>query len=322
MSWDVRKPVCPVALPENEFPVSRSQSPMKSLYSPLPSPPNHPATATSSSLVQPAEAAIERNMEASMATSSGNSTSTEAENSKGPVVEAVPSIDSTLQRSDLVGSASSVSSSEDKAKKRSRKRRARPHALQLQLKPAPTLPLQVSVTDSHAKAAPRPEEPETDPWLSGVAEASLEEEAEIAWREAEAAVEAEDAREECLWRRLSVGEDIAADDDTTFCSPRETSALSNSGSHSSLTSPSKQSLPKYRLLHEKLSTPRQKLTAADLRRKHERAEANRLRSEQEKLDKLSEKKRLREERQRERDRERKEREERLGENSLAYLDYE
>lgn len=309
MSWDVRKPVYPVALPENEFPVSRSQSPMKSAYSPLPSPPNHAATATSSSLLQSSEVSQDVNPEDSKEVVAEDSNITEAECSKDPVVESEPSNDSAPLKS---GSAGSVSSSEEKAKRKARKRRARPPALQLHTTSAPAPLLQVSVPDLPVEARPRAEEAETDPWLGGDAEASLKEESELAWREAEAAVEAEDAREERLWRRLSVGEDIATDDDTTFGSPRETSALSTSGSHSSLTSPSKPSLPKYRLLHEKLSTPRQKLTAADLRRKHERAEANRLRSEKEKMDRLSEKKRLREERQRERDRERKEREERLG----------
>ena len=298
MSWDVRKPVNPVALPENQFPISRSQSPLTSSYSNLPSPSNPvydtPAAPTVTSKASEIEESTQKEEE-EVALDHG-------------MVHDKPEEPKPGNSSVSAGSTGSVSS-EDKSKRRSRRRRSRSHshtnAVPRKIDPVPRL--QVSVTGPH-------DEQETDTWLSGVVETSLAEEAEIAWREAEAAVEAEDAREERLWRKLSVGEDIATDDDSAFCSPRDTSGLSTSGSHSSLTSPSsKQTLPRYRLLHEKLSTPRQKLTAAELHKKHERAEANRLRSEREKMDRLSEKKRLREERQRERDRERREREERLGE---------
>ena len=141
------------------------------------------------------------------------------------------------------------------------------------------------------------EDLETDTQLQEVELAS-----ELAWREAEAFVDRESAREEREWRRMSQEESDLLEN-SQMSSPKENGLMSSTslllsmnssqdGSSRSSSvpcspcSPSKRPFPRYKRLHEKLSSPNNPwkgLSATEAREKHmlrqHTAEQNRSRNE-------------------------------------------
>lgn len=112
-------------------------------------------------------------------------------------------------------------------------------------------PLPMSVTSIRKKhSTPSPVEKEL--WLEEV-EREIRNETEAAWAEAEELVDLESAKEDHEWRKLSFGGNDS--DGSISPEPSPLDRHSSSGSISSLGTPSPaDKLPRYRMLHDKLST--------------------------------------------------------------------